>query len=255
MTILIAILKILGTCLLVLLALAVLIVLMLLFVPVRYKILASYNEEAKADIRISYLLHALTVRFIYEEVFEYKIRIFGIPFKALGKKKSNEDATLSNDKEAKEIEAFDNKTDAQKKKFDKETLVNLYEYIDILNSDEAHGAWECCKKRALKLIRHIMPGKVDISIVYGMENPAYTGFIIGLYNVFLNYLSTSLKLMPVFSGEENFIDGKAMLKGRMRPAPVLLNIIIVILNKDCRAFYMLIKRKTKGNARIKEEEK
>lgn len=261
MATLITILKIVGIICLSILAMLGVLLIIVLFVPIRYKAVAKYKDEAYADVKISYLLHIISLSFKYEKEFEYKIKVFGIPIKlkkksvkdkadsfnnakdGLGKadneadKNATEDISASNCKE-KTNEAASNKNI-------KDKLEKVLRYVDILNLDVTRNAWDCCKKRLVKLLKHILPRKTNISIVYGITNPAYTGMIMGLYNVFYNYLATPLKLLPVYDSDENILEADAKLKGHIMIAPVLIQLIIVILNKNCREFYRLIKRESK----------
>ncbi|MBO4761787.1 MAG: hypothetical protein J5499_00005, partial [Lachnospiraceae bacterium] len=61
------ILKIIGFTLLGLLGLALLIVLAILFVPLRYKARGDKHEELKAEGRITWLLHILRIRVTYAD--------------------------------------------------------------------------------------------------------------------------------------------------------------------------------------------
>lgn len=67
MEIILLILKILGFVLLGLLGLALLLLLTVLFVPVRYKAKGSKHEELRAEGRVTWLLHALRIRAVYED--------------------------------------------------------------------------------------------------------------------------------------------------------------------------------------------
>ncbi len=67
MEIILLILKIIGFVLLGVLGLALLLVLAVLFVPVRYKAKGSKHEDLKADGRITWLLHILRIRIIYDD--------------------------------------------------------------------------------------------------------------------------------------------------------------------------------------------
>ena len=75
--ILLLILKIIGIILLVIIGLILLLVLSVLFVPIRYSGRASYDEAAKCDIRVTWLLHILSFRIGYEEVLTARFRVFG----------------------------------------------------------------------------------------------------------------------------------------------------------------------------------
>ncbi|MDD3174246.1 MAG: DUF2953 domain-containing protein [Herbinix sp.] len=73
-------LKIIGTILLILLGILLSVFLTLMFVPIRYRIIAEHGETIRAEGRISWLLHVLFIRFTYfDEKFQLKLRVFGFP--------------------------------------------------------------------------------------------------------------------------------------------------------------------------------
>lgn len=78
LNILLCILKIIGIAILVILGLIVLILCLILFVPIRYRIYASFHQKPHASAHITYLLKLLDVDFELDgKEAELKIKIFG----------------------------------------------------------------------------------------------------------------------------------------------------------------------------------
>ena len=73
------ILKLSGLLILILLGLILLAVVLVLFVPVRYRGEGSYFNKVKGNMKISWLLHILSVTVRYEEEVLIAVRLFGIP--------------------------------------------------------------------------------------------------------------------------------------------------------------------------------
>ena len=71
------ILKLLGILVLILLGLVLGVLLLILFVPVRYRIEGSYYERLKGKVRVTWLLHIVSVTAAYEDEFSILIRLFG----------------------------------------------------------------------------------------------------------------------------------------------------------------------------------
>lgn len=71
------ILAVIGIVLLVIIGLILLIIGLALFVPVRYKIKAYKDTETVIQVRITWLLHLLSVRYNYPEPNEIQVRMFG----------------------------------------------------------------------------------------------------------------------------------------------------------------------------------
>ncbi|MDF2886902.1 MAG: hypothetical protein K0R23_1287 [Lacrimispora sp.] len=90
------ILKLLGILILILLGLILLAALLVLFVPVRYRGEGSYFNKVKGNMKISWLLHILTVTVRYDGEVVILVRLFGFPI--MRPKKMDEEL-----KEAEEI--------------------------------------------------------------------------------------------------------------------------------------------------------
>lgn len=78
MQIFLQILAVLGIILLSLIGIALLLIALVLFVPIRYKVRAVKEAELEADVRITWLLHLLSVKYLYPKPGEIVLRIFGI---------------------------------------------------------------------------------------------------------------------------------------------------------------------------------
>lgn len=72
------ILKMIGMILLVILGLILLLAAIILFVPVRYKGRGSYHGTPEGEVKISWLLHIVSVGISYRETLDVRIRLFGI---------------------------------------------------------------------------------------------------------------------------------------------------------------------------------
>lgn len=115
--ILLTILKVIGIIILVLISLVILIIAAILFVPIRYSIDAVYDRKVKNldfKIKITYLLHLISVKYIYKDDDGLSIKIFGIK-------------THFFDKEAKAIEEKLNKETKMFEKMSSEIKDNMSE--------------------------------------------------------------------------------------------------------------------------------
>ena len=91
MSVIVLILKIIGWILLTLLAIFLLIVFLVLFVPVRYRTDGSIEENIRVQGKVHWLLHILAFDFSYnEEGFSYTLKLFGKRI-ALGEKLEDEE--------------------------------------------------------------------------------------------------------------------------------------------------------------------
>lgn len=248
----ITVLKIIGFILLGIFAFAAIISFILLFVPVRYKINADYDSEITADVRVSFLLHIVSFRIRYKDELGMKLRIFGIPV-PLNKKKSAKEKTekakadetlkSADDKENQEDKPDNNKEKQDESKKDSNKTQKIKEILDILNDESTRRLWETCKYRFKKLFAHVLPSKCRIVVTYGLNNPYYTSLIMSIYEALYTYLGTVITLIPVY--DDKSISGSARIKGHLRSAPVLWQLIRLLLNRDCIRFIRKIRGKNR----------
>lgn len=261
MALFLTILKIIGIVLLCILALALLLLFVVLFVPVRYKLKGSYDGEAYARARVSYLLQLFALTATYTDKLKVILRIIIIPIKLLPKKdkpnKGNKAATetsvsegsgsseANNEAPKAEAQSEDKSEEANKdeeghKLNKKEKIEKFKQYIDLLNEPETLAAWDVCKYRLGKLIKAVVPRNIDIRVRYGLDDPYITSVIMAVYNVFYAYIGPGLSIEPVYTGK--VIEAYGTVKGRIIAAPILWQALMVLLNKDCRRFIKRFKK-------------
>lgn len=78
MTIVLTILKIIGLVLLALLSLLLAVLLLALFVPIRYRVDGAYEEKIEAKGQVTWLLHFLSVKVVFDGTLQYCVRVAGI---------------------------------------------------------------------------------------------------------------------------------------------------------------------------------
>ena len=88
-SILLIILKIIGITLLVILGLVLVLFLVVLFVPVRYRFKGNYDDAFHCKGKITWLLHFISIKIEVEKEVVTSIRILGIPISIFLKKKKS----------------------------------------------------------------------------------------------------------------------------------------------------------------------
>lgn len=104
--------------------------------------------------------------------------------------------------------------------------------IDILFSDRNRPAFVFFKHSVFKLIRHILPQKIEGWIHFGMDDPEKTGRMLGRIAVFYPMYAKSLNIAPDF--EKEVFETKLFLSGRIRAFTLAATSIKIVLNKDLR---------------------
>lgn len=95
--ILLCILKWIGIILLSILALILLILFAVLFVPLRYKAKGRYEEKPDVAVTVSWLLHLVHVKVQYTDALFWQVRILGIPFLDSRRKKKQKEPEIKSE--------------------------------------------------------------------------------------------------------------------------------------------------------------
>lgn len=270
LAIFLTILKIIGIILLCIIGFILLLLLIILFVPVRYCAKGSYKEKKpKLHLRVSYLLYLFCLIVSYSDKLDYYIRLFGIKIdlkKLKSKKKKTQSVSLetSDDKDSNDSsEKNETDTDDKESESDEDKLgfikkisskkEKLEYYIDILTKDTTKEALLVCKDRIGKALKSLLPYKGKIYARIGLENAGTTGKILGIYKALYDYIGDVVVFYPVFDSE--VIDVEFNLKGRIRFITVLYHFIRIYFDKNCHRLIKLFINKNKKAKKTKESRK
>ena len=129
----------------------------------------------------------------------------------------------------------------------KEIIINIKNkkdsverYIRILQREEVKGAFSLCKKRILKMVKHLLPRHMKIHVHVGMEDPSVTGYILGAYSVLSDKLRKQIILQADF--ENVILEADYTIKGHCHAIRFLHEILGIVTDKNCRSFYKLVKK-------------
>lgn len=115
LSVILLILKIIGIVLLSFIGLVLFLILLILFVPIRYKVNASYEgEKISAKSKISWLLHIVSMCAGYENELYVILRLFGIRIKNKKEKKRVKKLKRRKKKTAKKSGSRDSKAESEK---------------------------------------------------------------------------------------------------------------------------------------------
>ncbi len=94
------------------------------------------------------------------------------------------------------------------------SLLMKKEKIELFLQDEVHkGAYQKCKKELLRLLRHLKPKKVNVKMVYGFDDPYYTGQVLAFLSMLYPFIGNSTTIVPDF--ENQILKGSVYLKGKI----------------------------------------
>lgn len=107
----------------------------------------------------------------------------------------------------------------------------------FLENEENRATIKLAKRQAFRLVKHILPRKLEGRVRFGFEDPYTTGQVLTYISPFYGWYAGKVEVIPVF--EEAALEGNLRLKGRIRIGTVLVIAGRMLLDKN---FRKLLKR-------------
>lgn len=238
MEVFLLILKILGFALLGILALLVLVIALLLFVPFRYKAIVRKRENEELFVRgqVSWLLQALLA---FAELSDGKpdlhLRIFWLFKKKIvipEKKTKEEEAPEEEETETEEKKPFKERLEEWKKK--------IRIFFRFVEDERNQNAVSLVMQKLIAILRAVMPKSADGFVEFGASDPASTAQALSVVSALLPLHKNRIDVIPDFENEKFLCD--ANVKGRVFGCRLAFLALSVVLNKDVRYFIRTFKK-------------
>ena len=244
----------------VILWLLLLMILLFLFGPVSWSLKGSFDtrqtDQTEGKLRVAWLWHLLRLEGCYADGrFYWTFRIFGIlirqktPDPVSGAKRSGQDPFVmdshasgepfpsdahSAEKQRSRISPVRSQkhkkiSPKSKNKPEKSPAV----WIRFFLEPETRQILRAGRKKLIRLIRTLSPRFISGKVVFGMRDPAVTGYLTGAASLFLP-LTQKLKLIPVFDTVDSFGCGEGILKGWFTAFQILFLLVPLILDRRIR---------------------
>ena len=271
LSVLLTILKIIGIVLLCIIGLVLFLVLLILFVPVRYYGGGFYFDKAyDAKVKATWLLHIISVSFDINREEKFIIKVFGFSKSDKEKKRSKKEKKKKTKKEVdsikKEVVQTESSTITQVTETSKETSKEskkktrkekkekkdqfsedskdeikekLQKYFDIINTRKFDEAFSLCKKQIRKLLKAILPKRWRIEGKLGFDDPSTNGKIAVLLSVLYPFVSENIKVKTSF--EEEVIHVNCRFRGRIFIVTLVYVAIRIYFNKNIKALIGMFK--------------
>lgn len=88
----------------------------------------------------------------------------------------------------------------------------------------------------IKLIKHILPKKLKIKLIFGTGDPCSTGQALGIFGILYSLYGDRIEIRPDF--ENKILQGRHYAKGRIRIWSILIIAIKLLLDKRFKEFKM-----------------
>lgn len=283
--ILLLILKIIGILFLSIVGILLTLLLLILFVPVRYRGDLDFSDKLRGKIFVSWLLHFLTIRFDFGNKMEMTIKILW--FRLFQKDEEIEEELLKADlpkKETSEIEESENvfqkkmeepsrsprprepevqilekdMRKAEKVKLGITERIRLFleklvrkikglfhwfrnkketyeRFRAFIENEENQYTFCLLLRQSKRLLRHVLPRKLQGYLRFGLEDPYITGTVLTYISPFYGIYGDKIAVEPVF--DEKVLEGNVHAKGHSHLAFLLWCILRLLLNRNFRRLY------------------
>ncbi len=242
MSVVLSILQWIGWILLATLAIAVLLSLTVMFVPVRYELEGDIRQQQWIKGKIHWLLHILRASVVYEEdvsFIEIKILWMSKTFSLKLEKENNipqQAKKILNEEKKKEgiiskIKGIINR------------IKELYPKIKIIITDDRNKAAVLHIKRELiYLMKILLPAQSKIDATFSTGSPDTTGQAFGVIACLPIIYQEGWKLLPDFAAEEAYFHGYFWGKGRLYGYKLLGIILRIVFDKNCQRMYTMFNK-------------
>ncbi|MGI6071922.1 MAG: hypothetical protein ACOX75_02750 [Lachnospiraceae bacterium] len=247
-----------------LMAFAVFILLLIIFLPATYRFtVAGKNEKTAFTARVRILGGFISaIGGLDAGSLEYSIRLIGIrihkgSFKEeemsdiTGKKGRNGEAAgepgdrqtangESGKSEKDAAEVSESKTEKLKGRLQgwldkaKEQWNTFKNIKYVLGAPVTTRAWQYLKVQLFRLLEHIKPVQVKGDVEFGTKDPALTAQIYGVSGHLAALIDDKLMIIPDLEASQEYITTNIIIKGRIFLCVVLLFICRVYGNRDIR---------------------
>ena len=271
------ILKVIGIILLVVLALILTALFCVLFVPVKYRAVGSFdNTDIRAKAHVSWLFHLFALHIEYADETDGYIRFAFVKKKLFDNyealddddmdeaaKTETEDKVSENTGDEPKISADENQHIKQqtklthqktykkphkkshKKQFkDKSDKIKncIYKLKREYSDERNKAAFSHLKKELFIILKRICPRRLKLTMVYSTGSPDTTGISLGILACFPVGYTNRWRITPDFESENPYAKGSFDIKGHVIVISILAATLRILFDKNCRRLYNRISR-------------
>jgi len=113
-------------------------------------------------------------------------------------------------------------------------------YIEVLGEEETKRAFFVCRQELGRIWKNIRPTKCRAALMVGTGEPDTTGYILAVHGILYPIIGNDIVIEPDF--ENQVLEGKVFLKGRITVFVLLHAVIKVYFDKNIRYFLKRFKR-------------
>lgn len=254
MDVVLSVLQVMGWVLLAILGIFLLLILLLLFCPVKYRMQGEWIDEKWIRAKVHWFLHLFRVEIFYENsVIHVKGRLLwkkisfsqdlsskketeNILEEEVSPAKKEEDPVVGDDQETSE-------SMISKIKGMIERIKRIYPKFKKMISDEMNQAAVAhIKGELLYMFKMILPKKSKVDAVFSNGSPDTTGQLFGVLACFPITYSKGWNILPDFTADEAYFKGTFLCNGRIYGYKYLAAMLRIVFDKKCRRLYNIVNK-------------
>lgn len=117
---------------------------------------------------------------------------------------------------------------------------NISYYIEVFGEEETKQAFTTCRQELKRIWKNIRPTKCRAELMLGTGEPDTTGYILAMHGILYPIIGNDIVIEPDF--ENQVLEGKLFLKGRITVFVLLYAVIKIYFDKNIRYFLKRFKR-------------
>lgn len=114
-------------------------------------------------------------------------------------------------------------------------------YLAILQREETKQLAALTFGQLRKILRHVLPGKLQIYLCVGTGDPASTGQILAVQGMLYPFLGQRLQIEPDFDRKR--LEGNFYMKGHITLAVLLACALRIVINRNFRKLMKMLRKK------------
>lgn len=126
----------------------------------------------------------------------------------------------------------------------KEKLMHFYQeycfYKKFWNARETQELLAKVLNRCKRIMRSVLPSKLDAKLLIGTGEPDTTGYVMAVYGIFFSVLGNRVEITPDF--EQQIFEGYFKVQGRICIFTLLRHVLSILLDRNLRIVYNRFKR-------------
>ena len=116
-------------------------------------------------------------------------------------------------------------------------IQNVYDKIEygkqFLEDPRVKEALSFAWQRSRRLVKHILPVRMEGDVTFGCEDPSVTGTALAILGITIPFHKNCIEVHPLFDGQ-NYLEGEVKLRGRVYGIILAVTAVQIYFNKNIK---------------------